>query len=319
MTQQVETRDAVVYSIDTQTRKALVKIQGSSVLIVAHFPSNMEQMPSWLKVNNTVRITHTEANRGRVELTGPGFLKPTPVAGDPGSPSLPIPSPVRISGLNILATNPPSMDVTVTAGSFRLNNIIYTLAADDTVTIPSISTSFRYDNLNIGANLTIDVQSGTDAETPVMPTVPAEHLKLGHVLTRVGMTVINQIDINRLATTRVPSYIVMTITDAELGWAEASTSVTVTVYDQYGDAINPETTWEVTLSIANGNGTVENSDEETSTTEITGESATSAVVFTYTRDQTVNDLSPYLIAELVGRSFTTGNVIIVLDESGNPM
>ena len=97
----VESRDAIVWDINTALRYAEVKIQGSGNLIRAFYPENWEQTPFWLKIGNAVRITHTGGNRSRIELVGHGQYVPTPLSGA-ASPVVNLPDAI-ISGLKLLA------------------------------------------------------------------------------------------------------------------------------------------------------------------------------------------------------------------------
>jgi hypothetical protein len=74
----VETRDAVITQIDFNNHLVYVKAQGSPTKTIAvYWPENWEQQPSWMKVGNSVRITHGAGLRGRIEVTGHGMYLPT--------------------------------------------------------------------------------------------------------------------------------------------------------------------------------------------------------------------------------------------------
>jgi hypothetical protein len=98
--QRVESRDAILWDVQTDVRRARVKIQGSSTLVVAYYPENWEATPVWMKPGNAVRISHTGGVRGRIELVGHGTLIPTPIEGDTGTITTTLPDAI-LSGLQI--------------------------------------------------------------------------------------------------------------------------------------------------------------------------------------------------------------------------
>jgi hypothetical protein len=76
-----ETRDAILWSVDTANKLCSVRVQGSNEYVIAHYPENWEQIPVWLKPGNAVKIMHTGGVRGWVEVVGHGQVVPTPVTG----------------------------------------------------------------------------------------------------------------------------------------------------------------------------------------------------------------------------------------------
>lgn len=78
----VESRDAVLWSVDWDNRICNVKIQGSNELVAAHFPQNLTALDIFMKPGNAVRIAHRGGNRGYIEVVGHGMAIPTPVTGD---------------------------------------------------------------------------------------------------------------------------------------------------------------------------------------------------------------------------------------------
>lgn len=340
----IETRDAIVWSVDNDLRIASVKIQGSNQLIRAYYPENWEQTPSWLKPGNAVRITHTGGNRGRIELVGHGQFVPTPLSGAAG-PTLPTGEDAIITGLPVVQIPYGDwMRVMVNIGTVRFSGTTYTrdaisMAEGDYFTMamggfmnevagvlpidtaPAAGSS-RYDLIAIGSDLLFDVVKGTASSNPVMPDVPSGHLKCGHVLLYAGMTKIVQSDINKYFSEPVPTILSMTIADEDLAWAELSTTVTIAIKDQYGNPIYIAAPgWGMTLAITAGNGKVSiGSQESTSSiSEHTGASS-NQIVFTYTRDQLdPGDVSPTLVATIDGYPLSVTKRILLRDIDGNPM
>lgn len=144
--QRVESRDALLWDVLPAERRARVKIQGSSELIIAHYPENWEATPVWLKKGNAVRISHPGGVRGRIELIGNGGLIPTAIAGDSNTIPAPALPDAIISGLSlqnferittqILFCDPESIvndhactEFIVTVGQVRFNETVYDVGA----------------------------------------------------------------------------------------------------------------------------------------------------------------------------------------------
>jgi len=123
-----ETRDGILWDIDWVNFLARVKIQGSNEYINCYFPRNEATVPSWMKPGNAVRIVHRTGTRGFSEIVGHGMAIPTPVPGYSSHPaSAALPDGI-ISGCAVLATIPPSMSVSITDGTYRINEETYTLS-----------------------------------------------------------------------------------------------------------------------------------------------------------------------------------------------
>lgn len=342
----IETRDAIVWSVDSGTRIASVKIQGSNQLIRAYYPENWEQTPNWLKPGNAVRITHTGGNRGRIELVGHGQFVPTPLSGSAG-PALPSGQDAIMSGLQVIEIPYGNfMKVMVTIGTARFSGVTYTrnavemnlsgdpflmsmggnmdnIAGVKIIDAAPAAGSFRYDLIVIGSDLAIDVVKGSNFTTVVsIPSVPSGHLECGRILLYGGMTAIKQSDINKTWAGPIPTVLSMTIADEDLAWAELSTTVTVAIKDQYGNAIyDVAPGWGMTLAITAGNGKVSIGSQEstTSVSEHTG-AASNQLVFTYTRNQQdPGDVSPTLVATIDGYPLSVTKRILLRDVAGDPM
>jgi hypothetical protein len=140
-----------------------------------------------------------------------------------------------------------------------------------------------------------------------MPTTPADHLKIGHVLRFYGQTIITQADINRVWTAQNLATLTVTASDADLLWSQASCTLTVKKYDQYGARYNKDAT--IQSSILYGNGTL---------TPASRSGTSYSQSFTYVRDQEITDISPTLFFQAsTGQSCSIH--IVVRDDLGIEM
>ena len=340
----VETRDAILWDTPPTQRLCRIKIQGSNTLITAHYPENWEQTPLWLKPGNAVRVTHVGGIRGRIEIVGHGQVVPTPVAGT-AAPTPTVGPNVILTGCLPLQMPTPDMSIQVTAGTYRIAGIIYTLSGawlmgsgelmgsgiimgsiGEVIAIdaaPGTPGTARYDLITVGADQVLDYTAGTPSTAPVMPTTPASHIKIAHILVTYGTTAITQAMINATYTVPAATRLVISIDDADLAWAELTTHVNVQVLDQYGNGIISTTPgYYVTLSFLSGNGTLSSTEDGNSTTAVSQHlGGSDNYDFTYTRDQIdPGDLSPMLQAYLndVYPRITVGNIVL-RDVAGDPM
>ena len=340
-----ETRDAILWDVLPDQRLCEVKIQSSNKKIVAYYPENWEKTPFWLKPGNAVRITHKGGIRGRIELVGHGLVIPTPVSGDTlPTPETP-PDAVMTGCLVGQVPNDPRLSVMVDVGTYRIGGTTYTLgeismlygdnfelgdggSMEDVAGVVNLNAApsvgyFRYDLISVGADGVIDYAAGTPVTSdPVKPTVASNHLALAYILVYGGMTQIFSSDIYQEWTTPAPASITVVPADNDLAWAELSTEVVVSVFDQYG---NPVTTtgygWYMTLEIIQGNGSVSSPEEGSSTSKIGGHTGSeNHYHFTYTRDQLPTDESVVLTGICEINFPLSGTCYITLrDALGDPM
>ena len=216
-------------------------------------------------------------------------------------------------------TNP--FAVAITGGTYRISGVVYTLTntmyydgIGDIAALNILSASpatvgtWRYDLLSIDDAQVITVTEGAEAATPVMPATPTGEVKLDHVLRYYGQTRIDQSDIGKLWVAPTLSSMTATATDDELAWAEASTTITVNLYDQYGSPYRTSTT--ISSSFDRGNGTVTPQSRSTTTGSATA---------TYTRDgNDPGDISPTIKFETATGVFALVNITL-LDAAGDPM
>ncbi len=344
----IETRDAILWDVLPEQRRARVKIQGSSTLNVVYYPENWEQTPAWLKPGNAVKIMHTGGNRGRLEVVGHGMLFPTAVSGA-SSPAPPTPGDAILSGMEISEATPPGMTASVAPGTYRIDGVTYslvTLLMDRTdivmdrtdLVLDEVSavvafdaasaTHFRYDAIVAGTDGLAHVAKGTNfpASAPgSIPATPADHVRIGWVLIYPNMTQVRQTDINRLFSAPIASELRIVIADDELEWAPSpppypSTTLTISIRDQYGNLIpRVGEGYYVTIQWILGNGLLSyggvNQDESG---PLSFYMASSAVV-TYTRDNQATDVSPSFYITETATGFAMTATITLLDANGYSM
>jgi hypothetical protein len=210
--------------------------------------------------------------------------------------------------------------VAVKGGTYRIAGRTYTLpetlyleglgsiAAIVQCGLPPASVGmFRYDLLSINSGGTITVTNGTEAYPPVMPSTPTNEVKVNHVLRYYGQTSIVQADIGQIMSAPTLTSITIDVADDELAWGEMSTSVTAYVYDQYGVLYTGGAV--LSASIDSGNGSI------SPTTQSGG---SSSFTFTYTREGTTGDISPYITIRTPEGQFNT-TFITLLNASGHVM
>ena len=120
-----ETRDAILWDVDWDNRIARVKIQGSNEYINVSFPTNEAIHPAWMKAGNAVRVIHRGGIRGNMEIIGHGQAIPTPLPGAQVHPLVSELTDMVLTGLEVLPTDPASMNVTITAGTYRIAGTEY--------------------------------------------------------------------------------------------------------------------------------------------------------------------------------------------------
>lgn len=344
-----ELRDAIVYDVAEASRYCRVRIQGSNTLIRAWFPENWEAKPSFVRVGNAVRISHPGGSKsGRVEVVGHGFLLPSMVAGGTAPATPEVPDAV-LTGCVVSAAVPAVMGGVVSAGTYRIDGVIYSLSGlemDDltvemdrldiemdgvgsTFTLSAAhATYFRYDSICVGADGVIDVVSGPNfaynaSTVPDPPAAPADHIRLGWVLVYPNMTTVTAADINRTFSYPTPTELRVVVAEQELEWTNMSTTITVSMRDQYGNRIaHSGTGWNVTITWNYGNGTltVDGTAHDESEGSVNFLMAVLGYkVITYTRDGLVDDLSPTFTIEEAESGLANGTYIILLDSFGAMM
>lgn len=227
-----ETMDCIIYDIVPAQRYAIVKIQGSDNPVRARYPENWEKTPVWLKKGNAAKINMTSGNKNKIELVGHGFYIPTgETAFPPEIGGLPD---AIISGLSVQATDPPSMAVNVSGGSFRYDQEVYYLSglkmdnpsfimgsigateymgtSNTVVKLAAAHASqYRIDKIVIGIDGVIHVVQGAYyGSNPIPPATPATHFLLSTVIVPPAITGIQQDLIGKNYNTPVVTHIDIT-------------------------------------------------------------------------------------------------------------
>lgn len=336
----VEERDAIVWDIDESNHLAYVRIQGSNVNIKCHYHQVMLDRPVYLKKGSAVRIRHKRGIRGYTEVIGTGRAIPTPISGES---ELPVRSVVDeiLSGMIISDSSPPSMNVQITTGSYRLNGAVYTYAGLDfeyytmqdppqlvmginevtmgsswpIITVPNApSTGYgRYDIFVVGTDSVVDVVEGVQSplsQEPTMPSAPSNHVLINHVFIYGGQTVVTQDMIGKMWTAPRATEIEEAISGNLDEWGyvlfqdNAQIQVTLTATDQYGQAYNGDYL-PIDLTMHNESGAIRGT--ITTTWGSTAQSYFgSSMVFYYRREATVGtgDDSPVISIQASDGSFS---------------
>ncbi|MDY0324797.1 MAG: hypothetical protein RBQ87_01320 [Candidatus Cloacimonadaceae bacterium] len=125
-----ESRDAVLWSVDTVAKVARVKIQGSGKLVTAHYPRNWFTLPYFMKIGNAVRVVHRGGIRGYIEIAGEGRSLPMPMDGSQSLPDNPVvPEDKIISGMELSISDEGF--VQVTAGIYQIDGTYYSYSGSD--------------------------------------------------------------------------------------------------------------------------------------------------------------------------------------------
>jgi hypothetical protein len=348
ITQSQELRDAVVIDVSPDDKYCRVKIQGSSTHIKAWYPENWESTPFYLKPGNAVRITHPGGNKGRIEVAGCGILLPTTTANQPIVPTPDVLVDQVIDGCTLTATVPASMNAFILTGSYRINEVIYYQSgilmdredivmdrfdllmdegAESIAFDAASSTTYRYDSVVVGEDGLIHVVKGStflaSGTIPDPPVAPTDHLRLGFVLLHPNATAITSGMINKYFSAPQAASLYLAVSDSELTWAELTSTLSIAIKDQYGNYYQNTSGWQFTVSWTKGNGTLGYSGIPTVTSPTslvfyyTG-AATASV--TYTRNKTIDDISPMLTVSVANAS--VGSVmtyIQLLNSAGEKM
>ena len=289
-----EMRDAIVFDVTPASKYCRVKIQGSDTYIKAYYPENWEATPVYLKPGNAVRITHPGGNRGRIEIAGVGFLRPTSSSGQTIIVTPETLVDTVLTGCALSQQNPVALGVSIGSGTYRINEITYTLVGmkmdrtdivmdrydlllddvkDSAVFDAAHSTQFRYDSVCIGEDGVIDVIKGTGfystaTTIPDPPVALADHIRLGWVFIPPNTTTITGGLINKYYQVPKAAYIVATLSPSSgVVWGSTGT-INLYVKDQYGNNVNGAYTFVInwgrgTGSLSKGDYRVYEPDEFT--------------------------------------------------------
>lgn len=306
LAQKTETQDAILWSVQAGSRLCSVKIQGSGKLIQAYYPENWQKTPSWLKPGNAVKIMHTGGQRGRIEIIGHGLLLPTPQTGDDDAPTPATPEDAMLTGGSLYpAFNDEQMVVLVGVGTYRINGVVYTLDAipcnSDVYDaemggyIDTISGAFavpaapsaqkaRYDAIEVGIDGILHYLSGTPSTAPTDPAISVDHVQVGtRLIVNSGTTAISSANIGGSFVQATAYRMTLSFAPSYLDVGVNTSTITVTIYDQYGSAISSFYVLDAEI-INSDDGTIQGGDAAGSTANRTG--TFSSTTFTYTRGTT---------------------------------
>lgn len=337
-----EMRDAVVMDVDSTNRYCRVKIQGSDTYIKAYYPENWESTPAYLKPGNAVRITTPGGNKARIEVAGNGILLPTAVVGGNVTPPAQTAADAILTGCTLIASNPASMSLTVLAGTYRIDEVTYALSGlqmdrtdvemdridleldsvGDSVTFDAASASYyRYDLIVAGTDGRADVVKGTNFTSGgTLPDTPADHILLGYVFIPPNCTGITSGHIGKDYSAPVPSELSVVIADDELSWGELTTTISLSMKDQYGNCYPNTNGWHYSFTWGNGNGSLSYTGDQFDNTQAFSlyHNGIAATV-TYTRTNDGYDVSPYWTITESNTGLQNTAAITLLDGSGNIM
>jgi len=344
----VETRDAILWDVIPEQKLCRVKFQGSDNLVECKYPENIEQTPRWLKPGTSVKVNHRSGNKHSFEVISHGLFVPTPTINsetglsNPAGPTIaPGVDTVLIGCLVKALSDVQAMKVYVQTGTYRIGGIFYSLTpmlmTDDNIADMSMGVPFditqgvyeinaahatlwRMDRLVTAADHVVDVLVGDNAvNEPDPPDVPSNHVSLGTVLIPPGFTAIDDTLINRTYEDPAASLINVSIADSDLTWTEETTSITLTLLDQYGNPLLG-TYVSVLCSITSGSGILSTSNVAISTT-------TGQATLTYTREDGYAESSGNIENGPIWLNFVLSNnslismiaTITIYNELGEPI
>jgi hypothetical protein len=359
-------RDAIVWDVDAVNHIVRCKVQGSDKFVHAHYPRNWQTLPEYVRPGNAVRIAHKAGYKGFIEVIGHGRAIPSPVSGESGQfPGWGTYADEIISG-GEPAADLDDMLIEIDNMTFRLNGTLHGLLGDNMVmgagtvymTDPPVTTMgvggvtvafsaapaipyARYDLVVVGEDDIVDVVKGVaDTEDLQMPSIPANHIKICHVLILGGITAITSDMINALWENRIATVMSLSLSGAAIGFtsiyregegyvmfwsAYTSTpycAVNAKIKDQYGWDYDPTENLDQTAFTfqLHGTGTLcKNIYGPFATTQVVQSYGGNASV-TYKRNQNLGQEIPpsIVITTKPGASF--GNIYIqLLDSNGLPI
>ena len=277
-----EGRDAIVRSINTSNRSAIVHIDGTDEDVYCAWPEGRSSKPTYLRYGSSVRIAHPKGNPNTFVIIGEGVSIPTPVGSGAILPTQPATSDTVISGCGVTVGTGLTLDVA--AGVYRVNNTSYALAADS-VTLGSApaSPNFRIDMLSVGADGTIDVTAGTaHATAPTAPTRASDHAFIKYIMVPYGTTQLDQA--LHIGKTAHPALfgLSFSMSDVSMVWADTTSTGTISLTDQYSKPISGN--YSFVAAISYGNGSLQHDSDASSTSSISWtQNAVSSDTFVYTR------------------------------------
>jgi hypothetical protein len=355
-----ESRDAIVWDIDDSNKKVRCKIQGSNEYILCHYPRNWQTLPPWCKRNNAVRITHKGGTRGYYEVSGHGRAIPSPIEGNEQMPDDQDLYEGIVSGGDVIPWDGCLLGLEIGATQYRINGVNYTLnldggypvMGDSVLGLMGTESSYdimgagnlhicldpaptapnsRYDLLVAGTDENLDIVKGTASQNPVMPSIPADHVKIAHVLVLGDLTEITESHINATYETRTlqdvtwdPSSGTGTINGSDqfvwhLTNDYPNCNLQVVFKCQYGWTLSLASTL-LTLTKIYGTGRVYSGNDGWQNTVVTQQITTSSgYTFKYERNQPATEISPVFQLEFSNEPIQSGYRLVLLDSGGSPI
>jgi len=354
-----ESRDAIVWDFDDSNKLVRCKIQNSNEYILCHYPRNYQTLPPWCKRGNAVRIAHKGGVRGYYEVDGHGRAIPSPIAGAEQQPDPQDLYEGVVTGGDVIPWDGDLMGIEIGATTYRIDGVDYSLnltggyaimgdgqlglmgsasgfsimgAGNLHITLdpaPSAPNS-RYDLLVVGTDENLDIIKGSAAATPVMPAIPADHIKIAHVLILGGMTEISDFHINGTFEERqlhsvvwTPTSGTGTITAGEFVWHPSNDypncNLNVSFRCQFGWTLSLAST-TLTLTKLVGIGQIYSSDSGWQSNTVTQAITTaSGYTFKYERDQPGAEFSPVFQLEFSNEIPQSGYRLQLLANGGSPI
>jgi hypothetical protein len=353
-----ESRDAIVWDLDDTNKLVRCKIQNSNEYILCHYPRNYQTLPPWCKRGNAVRIAHKGGIRGYYEVEGHGRAIPSPIAEAEQQPPAQDLYEGVVTGGNVTPWTGAPMGLTIGATTYRIDGVDYTLnltggyavLGDDVAVLGKMgaasnfsimgagnvnitldpapsSPNVRYDLLVVGTDENLDIVKGTASTNPVMPAVPADHIKIAHVMVLGGMTEISDFHINGIFETRhlhaivwTPSSGTGTITAGEFVWHPSmdypDCNVNVTFKCQYGWTLSLASS-VLTLVLVHGIGRIYSGDTGWHASTVTQAiTTTNGYTFKYERDQLGTEYSPVFQLDFSNEIVTSAYRLQLLASGG---
>ncbi len=100
-----------------------------------------------------------------------------------------------LTGMDVTADSPASMNVDIAAGTFIANNVYRSYGGGSQAITAADGSNDRYDILSGKSDGTVTYTQGTAAATPLVPDLPADEILIAVIYVAAGVSVINQADI----------------------------------------------------------------------------------------------------------------------------
>jgi hypothetical protein len=344
----------IIIAVDKSNRTVDVKIQGGMwTLMRVRYNTTIKNPPDYICVNACIHVRHARGSKFQYEVDGPALVIPTPVDGTGQWQVQPSPSNVKLEGLTVVPASAGGLRVCVLTGTFRIGSQSYTVlpikfgetiatritgwtTSPDPVKLghlASLGTTYatvplqsnpgsgliRVDSVEIGGDSPypiIDLRTGTPVSSTATPSIlppQVNHVVLAYINRRYGQTTIVPQDINSSVSTSVGSVSISASAPIyTMEWGAAPQTITITAIDFMGTLSNGIT---INASMTSGTGTISPSSVATGTNP----SYPGQALFTYTRLNSTDDRSPYLLFSAANTTSTYTLYLMLLDVTGAVM